>query len=251
MRKFLLPLIFLFCLFSFGQTAGTIEYIYTKKLGVDYQTVGVLQFTSNYSSFVELSPIQLRKFNNSDEKSIVVSTIAKERPTVLINRDVDSLYSSVSLFNKKYKIKEVLPRINWVIKNKFKNSSIYKCQLATGEFRGRQYSVWFTQDIPLPYGPWKLQGLPGVILEAHDSLNQIIFKAKSIKLDTKIDLEEIKYSKAYELKTFIALKKKIYLEKERSISSKMPRNGSMKLSLPLRKTQKEITYEWEAKNTEN
>ena len=36
-------------------------------------------------------------------------------------------------------------------------------------FRGRLYTAWYYPDIPLPIGPWKLQGLPGIILEAYDA----------------------------------------------------------------------------------
>lgn len=44
-----------------------------------------------------------------------------------------------------------------------KNSKLlgFKCKSATAEFRGRKYKVWYTMEIPIPIGPWKLGGLPG------------------------------------------------------------------------------------------
>lgn len=49
----------------------------------------------------------------------------------------------------------------------------HECQLAETDFRGRHWKVWFTLDIPLPIGPWKFGGLPGLILQAEspDFLN--------------------------------------------------------------------------------
>lgn len=38
--------------------------------------------------------------------------------------------------------------------------------MATTIFRGRKWTVYFTEDIPLPLGPWKLGALPGLILSA-------------------------------------------------------------------------------------
>ncbi len=43
------------------------------------------------------------------------------------------------------------------------------CQLATTELHGRRWSVWFAPSMPMPYGPWLLRGLPGLVLEAYDS----------------------------------------------------------------------------------
>lgn len=53
----------------------------------------------------------------------------------------------------------------------------YNCTLATTHYKGRDWCVWFTEDIPLNYGPWKLNGLPGLILQASDKTSQYIFKA--------------------------------------------------------------------------
>ena len=39
----------------------------------------------------------------------------------------------------------------------------YHCQLAKTNFKGRTWYAWYAEDIPLPEGPWKLIGLPGLI----------------------------------------------------------------------------------------
>ena len=80
-----------------------------------------------------------------------------------------------------YKYTESVPKIKWKIESGQKEILGYKCQQALCTFRGRQYEVWFTTDIPLSYGPWKLQGLPGLILEAKDSKGEYHFTAVGIE----------------------------------------------------------------------
>lgn len=56
----------------------------------------------------------------------------------------------------------------WQISDSVKQILDYSCQMATCDFRGRQWTAWFTPDIPISNGPWKFHGLPGLILEIYD-----------------------------------------------------------------------------------
>lgn len=53
----------------------------------------------------------------------------------------------------------------------------YECSKATTEFAGRRYTAWFTPEIPLPFGPYKFGGLPGLILKIEDSEQQFVWEA--------------------------------------------------------------------------
>lgn len=59
------------------------------------------------------------------------------------------------------------PSFQWNLEmDSTKTIAVYECHLATTFFRGRTWKAWFADDIPLSLGPWKLAGLPGLILEA-------------------------------------------------------------------------------------
>ena len=65
--------------------------------------------------------------------------------------------------------------VRWKIYNDTKMINDYNCQKATTIFKGREWTAWFCSDFPYRFGPWKLNGLPGLILEAYDSRQQIKF----------------------------------------------------------------------------
>ncbi|WP_289287823.1 GLPGLI family protein [uncultured Duncaniella sp.] len=69
----------------------------------------------------------------------------------------------------------------WTISDSTKNVIGYDCFMAETDYHGRHWTVWFTPEIPLQDGPWKLCGLPGLILEATDSTDQHSFIATGIE----------------------------------------------------------------------
>ncbi len=72
---------------------------------------------------------------------------------------------------------EKLPPQDWEILNDTCRVLGYDCQKATTYFRGRQYTVCFTSSIPTNEGPWKLYGLPGLILKAETADGLFSFTA--------------------------------------------------------------------------
>lgn len=84
-----------------------------------------------------------------------------------------------------FKLTEEIPPQNWEITNDTLSVLGYDCRKAVAPFRGRTFNAWFTLDIPVNEGPWKLYGLPGLILKAKDDEHIFIFEA--IGLQTKIN----------------------------------------------------------------
>lgn len=69
----------------------------------------------------------------------------------------------------------------WDVTDSVTNIMGYKCFLAVTDFRGRRWEAWFTPQIPISDGPWKLCGLPGLILKAQDSKKHYVYEPLSIR----------------------------------------------------------------------
>jgi GLPGLI family protein len=76
----------------------------------------------------------------------------------------------------KYIMEDEWPVINWKITDETKKIAQLNCQKAIGAWRGRIFEAWFCADLPFHAGPWKLNGLPGLIVEATDTRQQVEFK---------------------------------------------------------------------------
>jgi GLPGLI family protein len=87
-----------------------------------------------------------------------------------------SKLNRVEYLLKNYLIEEELPAINWTVMQETKDIGGLSCQKATAAFRGRNYTAWFSAQLPYSNGPWKLGGLPGLIVEAADENNQVVFR---------------------------------------------------------------------------
>lgn len=160
--------------------------------------------------------------------------------------------SQVSLFReghqKTYIVEEKIPSIQWEIKEEYKSINKFEVQKAIGEFRGRTYIAWFTNQIPVKYGPWKFSGLPGLILNITDDQNQVMFLVKEIHIPFEIDaLTQQKFqfttdAKRIPISTYLALKKAQVEEVNKLIMSKLPR-GSMMQVTDVKSKDIEITFE--------
>jgi GLPGLI family protein len=64
---------------------------------------------------------------------------------------------------------DFLGKPNWQLQEGTDTVEGYECQKAILNFRGRNYTAWFTLEIPISDGPWKLFGLPGLILKVEDA----------------------------------------------------------------------------------
>ncbi|MDR0661656.1 MAG: GLPGLI family protein [Prevotellaceae bacterium] len=71
---------------------------------------------------------------------------------------------------------------DWNIDNNSKKTILgLSCIKATCHFAGRDYEAWFTTEIPIIDGPYKFNGLPGLIVRVADSDNEHVFELQEIR----------------------------------------------------------------------
>lgn len=90
--------------------------------------------------------------------------------------------------------------INWNFAEETDTVCGYTCQKAVGEYGGRTWMVWYSTEIPVSFGPWKLCGLPGLVLAAKDSegihqFKAITFRKSSTPMNLKPYANAIKTSR--------------------------------------------------------
>lgn len=162
------------------------------------------------------------------------------------------LYTKDHMLDKEYIIKEDVPTFKWELlsEEKIKDSIVLK--KAKTVFRGREYIAWYSMDFPIDFGPWKFNGLPGLIFEISDKTNRYKWELTKINYDenkdySKILVNETK-SDTINIKQYVDLRYNKDLDLK--FGSRLPRNIKIKSTKTNRPNRNdiEIKFEWEEKN---
>ena len=94
------------------------------------------------------------------------------------------LLTKDQLLMNDYAIVGPMPVTDWKTSGDTATFGGLHCQKATCHFKGRDYTAWFCPDLPVHIGPWKLNGLPGVIVDARDAKNEVVFKFDGVEKAT-------------------------------------------------------------------
>ena len=105
------------------------------------------------------------------------------------------------IFPHEFEGSEPTPDIVWTLTDDTLTVGGYLCQQATATHRGVAWTVCYTEEIPSSAGPWRLRGLPGLIVKAESEahtfcLTELRKEASSITApEHRPDVQRMKYAK--------------------------------------------------------
>ncbi|KLT67350.1 GLPGLI family protein [Pedobacter sp. BMA] len=123
----------------------------------------------------------MEQLKNQAGSSNMKIEIKNEMKSPITAADLFFFASEHKMFSKEkllsnYLIEEPAAVIDWKISRDTMSISGIPCQKANANFKGRKWIAWFATEIPFQSGPWKLNGLPGLIINAYDDKNEVKFE---------------------------------------------------------------------------
>lgn len=225
MKPFLLLLLLLSA--SLFSQKKTYKITYDYHIGVKQNgKIGMNTYLKTYLTGDGISSLYEEDFiasQNENDSPNTMSIKSESNPVFykeLLKNKVT--YKDMVTF-KFFNIQDQIEKYDWQILPETKTILGYSCQKASLFFRGSTFEVYFTTEIPFSDGPWKLSGLPGMILEFKNDTNSGIYDALATKVEITTSNNEIinlyheKQTITYE--EFVAIYRKKHADSQAKISS--------------------------------
>lgn len=204
MKRIIIPIILCFvAMAAMAQNRADIEVSYNYKhlhrTSKEQNHQMILLANSTYSKFYNPITEYLDSLESTPRGKDVYNQMKMAAITARNIKDVPSRTVPMYVFKHKdsdtevfdgnvtlmFRYTEPYESQKWEICDSSKNILGYDCIMASTDYHGRHWNVWFTLDIPIQDGPWKLSGLPGLILEATENSGQHQFTATGINATKK------------------------------------------------------------------
>lgn len=178
-------------------SAETMEFVYDYSYCVD-TTCTIKDNISSDNMLLQIGPDGLSKFSsykNLTVDSIIMRSTSEqiadaaiegklstgEFMTIYKNYPAGRLTHTEKICQDWFRYEEDMPTFEWELTDSVTSVLGYVCHGAKCKFRGREWYAFYTEDIPLSDGPWKLHGLPGLIMKASDEKGHYTFECIGIK----------------------------------------------------------------------
>ncbi|MCM1356673.1 MAG: GLPGLI family protein [Staphylococcus sp.] len=203
-------------------TKETMEFVYDYKWCAD--TTGQLE--NNFDGdqmLLQIAPDGLSKFSSLKNLTVdsLLMNITQEQVaeaaidgklsngefmTIFKNYPAGKLTHIEKICMDWFRYEEDMPEFDWELTDSVATILGYECRGAVCDFRGRRWNVFYSDEIPVMDGPWKLYGLPGLIMKATDENGHYTFECIGIKSngDRPVTLYKVPYIKTSRAKYYDA-----------------------------------------------
>lgn len=140
----------------------------------------VLQIGNRYNRFLDYYQLtfdslmdvtakkQLPLFENGT-KMFVALRKEQFREGILIDKQKNKETVQKDFMAKTFQYEEDSPVLKWDLLEGDTILAGYHCSKAKTTLFGRTYIAWYSSEINMPYGPYKFNGLPGLIFKVYDT----------------------------------------------------------------------------------
>jgi GLPGLI family protein len=112
-------------------------------------------------------------------------TWAWRNDELIITRDFEKEKKTevIEMLGKTYIVDDSLHTPKWKVMNQIKDVAGYICMKAVSEdtIKKQKITAWFAGDIPVPAGPERYFGLPGIILELDINEGDVVITATKVE----------------------------------------------------------------------
>ncbi len=208
---FLLVLILLSSACCWAQSSGRITYrVFSLNLKPDHSYEAVLDFDAKHSIFAGAPYTGEPKTNaleqeveGSSERSTIKRRHTRRHGEAYVVTEAEGAVVSYEVLLRRdglheYITTEPVREIEWELVDSTRKFANLEAKGAKCSFRGRNYFAWYAPLIPVGFGPWKFNGLPGLILDVHEIDGVFAFRFDGIELDDKHAMPEVIFPKTAE-----------------------------------------------------
>ena len=151
--------------------------------------ISMMSYTATLNVDATTSIFFMIPDNRDDVAGNELSLSAATDTFLFTSKDITNqklVFASPSLTGKTYYYNDTLHPMQWELFEDEKLIDSLLCYKATCVFRGRQYIAWYCPAIAMPHGPWKLGGLPGLIIEALDVNDNLHFTLSKLTYEKRL-----------------------------------------------------------------
>ena len=169
-------IVLFFILFSGMIFSQTNRFIYQLDIKINDKIEKmnmVLDIDKNFVKFYDYKFIEMDSISKKTGENWMTNTMSDQ----LVLRKINTFENQTFHDNMyDYFLIKSTDKINWNISKETKKVNDYTLQKATTNFGGRNWTAWFSSEIPFQEGPYKFRGLPGLIFEISDNENNFNYK---------------------------------------------------------------------------
>lgn len=186
-----------------------------------------------------------------NSSSLQLNTGTKYRQIVIQKENNNLIKETRSINGVNYLVEDQFPELVWNMDYPDVDTlSKYLCHKATARYRGTTLIAYYTEDIPVPVGPSKFGGLPGLIVMLYNEsaypnywyLKEVVFPYQGTK---PVNEDYIFKLPKLSLQEFVKKEDAMLEEKMRIIESKIPVIEGMTSERKKVRGGVEQVYEWE------